>query len=70
MYYLAIINLFKSDGFVSLPRERCKSGRAIWVGLGPKVDKILGLIRASEVLFVLGAQKYNQNNRLIFSDLT
>ena len=29
------------------------------VGLGPEVDKISGLIRAGEVLFVLGAQKFN-----------
>ena len=42
------------------------SGRACRVqvraAFGPKVDKILGLIRALDMLFVLGAQKYNQNN--------
>ena len=53
----------------------CKSGQSFRVGFGfgPEVDKILGLIRASDVLFVLGAQKYNQNNLvalLNFSDLT
>ena len=39
-----------------------KSGRAFRVGFGPKVDKNSRLIRAWDVLFVLGAQKYNQNN--------
>ena len=42
-------------------------------GFGPKVDKISGLIRARDELFVLDAQKYNQNNLatlLNFSDLT
>ena len=43
-------------------RQICKSGRAFRIGFGPKVDKILGLIWASDVLFVLGAQKYNQKN--------
>ena len=43
--------------------QSCKSGGAFRVG--PKVDKILGLIRAWDVLFVLGAQKYNQNNLAI-----
>ena len=41
--------------------ESCKSGQVFRFELGPKVDKILGLIRAWELLFVLGAQKYNQN---------
>ena len=42
-------------------------------GSGQKLKKISGLIRAWDVLFVLGAQKYNQNNLatlLNFSDLT
>ena len=58
-------------------RQSCKSGRAFRVGFGPgsglKLKKILGLIRAWDVLFGLGAQKYNQNNLatlLNFSDLT
>ena len=42
--------------------QSCKSGRAFRVGFGLKVDKILGIIRARDGLFVLGAQKYNQNN--------
>ena len=53
--------------------QSCKSGRTFRVGFGPKVDKIAGLIRACDVLFVLGAQKYNQNKLatfLKFSDLT
>ena len=42
-------------------------------GSGPKLTKISGLIRARGELFVLCAQKYNQNNLAIllnFSDLT
>ena len=43
-------------------------------GYGPKIDKkISGLIRAWDILFVLGAQKYDQNNLatlLNFSGLT
>ena len=42
------------------------------LGSGLKLTKISGLIRAQDVLFVLGAQKYNQNNLatlLNFSDL-
>ena len=42
-------------------------------GSGPKLTKMSSLIRAWDVLFVLGAQKYNQNNLatlLNFSDLT
>ena len=42
-------------------------------GLGLKLTKIWRFFRASDVLFVLGAQKYNQNNLatlLNFSDLT
>ena len=42
-------------------------------GSGLKLTKISGLIRAQDVLFVLSAQKYNQNNLAImlnFSDLT
>ena len=57
--------------------QSCKSGRAFRVGFGPgsglKLTKISGLIRAWDVLFVLGAQKYNQSNLatlLNFSDLT
>ena len=44
------------------PGQSCKSGRYFRVGFGPKGDKISGLIRAWDVLFVLGAQKYNKNN--------
>ena len=47
------------------------SGR-VRAKFGPKVDKTLGLIRARDVLFVLRAQNYNQNNLatlLNFSDL-
>ena len=53
--------------------QSCKSGRAFRVGFGPKLTKILGLIRAWEVLLVLGVQKYNQNNLetlISFLDLT
>ena len=42
-------------------------------GSGLKLTKILGLIRAWDVLFIFGAQKYNQNNLatlLNFSNLT
>ena len=43
-------------------------------GSGLKLTKISGLIRAEEVLFVFGAQKYNQNNSSAtlqnFSELT
>ena len=42
--------------------QGCKSGWAFRVGFGPKVDKISGSIRAWDVLFVLGTQKYDQNN--------
>ena len=48
------------------------SGR-VWAGFGPKLDKISSLFRARNVLFVVGAQNYNQNNLatlLNFSDLT
>ena len=41
--------------------QSCESGRAFQVGLWPKFDKISGLIGAWNVLFVLDAQKYNQN---------
>ena len=50
-----------------------KSGRAFHVEFGPKVDKISGLIRAWDMLFVLDAKKYNQNILATlpnFSDLT
>ena len=59
--------------------QSCKSGRVFRVGFGfgpgsgLKLTKISGLIRAWDVLFVLSAQKYNQNNLatlLNFSDLT
>ena len=52
--------------------QSSKSGRAFWVGFGPKVDKNF-LIRAWDILIILGAQKYNQNNSatlLNFLDLT
>ena len=42
-------------------------------GSGLKLTKISGLIRAWDLLFVLGAQKYNQDNfetLLNFSDQT
>ena len=42
--------------------QELQVGPAFRVRFGPKVDKISGLIRAWDVLFVLGAQKYNQNN--------
>ena len=42
--------------------QSCKLGRAFRVGLGPKVDKNLGLNSGLRRAFVLGAQKYNQNN--------
>ena len=54
-------------------RQSCKSGRAFLIGFGPEVEKISGLIRAWDALFVLGAQKYNQNNLatlLNFTELT
>ena len=66
-------------GFQGSVFQSCKSRRAFQVefglgpGLGLKLAKISGLIRAWEVLFVLGEQKYNQNNLatlLNFSDLT
>ena len=58
--------------------QSCKSGRAFRVGfeLGPgsglKLIQISGLSRTWNVLFALGAQKYDQNNlakSLNFSDL-
>ena len=57
--------------------QSCKSGRVFGVefGLGSalKLTKISSLIRAWDVLFVVSAQKYNQNNLatlLSFADLT
>ena len=57
--------------------QSSKSGWAFRVGFrsgsGLKLTKILCLIRVWDVLFVLGAQKYNQNNLatlLDFLDLT
>ena len=47
------------------PTQNCKLGWAFRVGFGPKIDKVLGLIRVWVVLFLLGAQKYNQNNLAI-----
>ena len=62
---------------MALPVQSCKPGRDFWVGFGPglglKLTKISGLIRAWDVLFISGAQKYTQNNLatlLNFSDLT
>ena len=58
---------------------RVLEGRVVsWAGLfgsgsGLKLTKISELIRAWDVLFVLGAQKCNQNNLATlvnFSDLT
>ena len=47
-------------------KQSCKSGRAFRVGFGPgsdvKLTKFSGLIRAWDVRFILGEQKYNQNN--------
>ena len=37
-------------------------GFQIRAGFGSKIDKTSGIIRAWDVLFVLGAQNYNQNN--------
>ena len=54
-------------------KQSCKSGRLFESGLGLKLTKISSLIRAWDVLFVLGAQKYNQNNLatlLNFSEVT
>ena len=60
-----------------IKNQSCKSGRAFQVGFGPglglKLTKISGLIRAWDVLFVLGVQKNNQNILAIllnFLDLT
>ena len=50
------------DSQTLITPQSCKSGRAFLVGFGPKVDEISGLIRARDVLFVSGAQKYNQSN--------
>ena len=54
--------------------QSCKSGRVFRVGFGIQVYKNFGLnIWARDVLFVLDAQKYNQNNLatlLNFLDLT
>ena len=64
-------------GSIPSRAQSCKSGRAFRVGFGPglglKLTKISGLIRAWDVLFVLGVQKNNQNNLAIslnFLDLT
>ena len=66
--------LFKEIlGAVVRWHQSYKSGRAFRVWFGPKVDKISGLIRAWDVLLVLDAQTYHQNNLatlLNFSDLT
>ena len=51
----------------------CTSGRAFRNGFGPRVDKNFGLNSGLRRTFVLGAQKYNQNNLAIllnFSHLT
>ena len=47
--------------FSENPVQSCKFGRAFQVGFGPKVDKNFGLNSRDE-LFILGAQKSNQNN--------
>ena len=63
--------LLFSLSFFSL-KQSWKSGRLFGSGSGLKLTKISGLIRAWDVLFALGAQKYNQNNLatlLNFSDL-
>ena len=39
-----------------------KSGRAFRIGFGPKVDKNFGLNSGRDILFVLGAQKYNRSS--------
>ena len=60
------------DGRVDRNRVLSQAG-LFGSGSGQKLTKISGLIRAREVFFVLGAQKYNQNNLatlLNFSDLT
>ena len=53
--------------------QSCKSGRAFRGGSGLKLTKLSGLVWAWDELFVLGAQKSNQNNLatlLNFPDLT
>ena len=45
--------------------QNCKSGRAFRVRFGPKVAKIMCVIRGWNVLFVLRAQKYNKKNSAI-----
>ena len=56
---LVLHSNFMQTGSVT---QSCKSGRAFRVGFGLKIDKNSGLIRVWDVVFVLGAQKYNQNN--------
>ena len=63
---LPLIRVVSSAGLFGSGSNRFRAGSSrIRAGLGPKVDKISGLIRAWAVLFVLGAQKYNQNNLVI-----
>ena len=53
--------------------QSCMLGRAFPIGFGTKVDTNSGLIRAWDVLCVLGAKKYDQNylaTLLNFSDFT
>ena len=50
---------------IAYPGQSYKLGRTFRAGFWPKVDKISGLFRARDVLFVLSAQKFNQNNLAI-----
>ena len=48
------------------PIQNCKSTGIFGSGSGLKMTQISGLIRAWDVLFVSGAQKYTQNNLATF----
>ena len=66
------MNYCQKNFSIAYAEQSCKSGRAFRIGFGPKVDKNFGLIRAWDVLFVLGEHKYNWNNLATlvnFSDL-
>ena len=73
-YPMKECNIFsKLKSFLNL-NQSCKSGWArVRAGFRPKLDKNFGLNSGLRRTFVLGAQKYNQNNiatLLNFSDLT
>ena len=67
-FYTVTIDVLFYEKYLAVSSfaQSCKSGRAFRVGFGPgsglKLTKISGFIRASDVLFVLDAQKYNQSN--------